>query len=192
MNPVTHGLLSWLVANGAGLERRERLAVTLAGLAPDLDGLGMIAELATRDSAQPLLWWSDYHHVLGHNLAFAIVCAAVAWAASGRRWRTAALAVATFHLHLLCDLVGGRGPDGHQWPIHYLYPFSDAGAWRWSGQWALNAWPNVAITVAALLITFVLAWRRGFSPLEMVSLRADQALVAALRRRFGAGGRTQP
>jgi hypothetical protein len=55
----------------------------------------------------------------------------------------------------------------------------------WSGQWQLNAWPNFAITGALLALMFYLAWRRGFSPLEMVSGRADRAFVKALRERFG-------
>ena len=56
----------------------------------------------------------------------------------------------------------------------------------WSGQWALNAWPNFAITTGLLALTFVLAWKKGFSPLEMVSVRADGKFVEALRARFGA------
>ena len=54
----------------------------------------------------------------------------------------------------------------------------------WNGQWALNAWPNFVITGVALIITFYLAWLRGYSPLEMISVRADTAFVAALRGRF--------
>jgi hypothetical protein len=38
------------------------------------------------------------------------------------------------------------------------------------------------LTIALLLMTFYLAWVRGFSPLEMVSLKADAAFVAALRK----------
>jgi len=60
----------------------------------------------------------------------------------------------------------------------------------WSGQWQLNAWPNFLITGTALALTFYLAWRRGFSPLEIVSKRADDAFIGALRNRIprkGAG-----
>ena len=38
--------------------------------------------------------------------------------------------------------------------------------------------------LASLVATLVLAWRNGYSPLEMVSQRADRAFVAALRQRF--------
>jgi hypothetical protein len=54
----------------------------------------------------------------------------------------------------------------------------------WRGQWQLNAWPNVILTITLLTITFWLAWRRGFSPLEMVSEKVDAAFVAALRNRW--------
>jgi len=96
----------------------------------------------------------------------------------------ALLALAAFHVHLLGDLVGARGPDGHQWPVSYLWPWSQAG-WTWSGQWALNAWPNLLLTGLAVLWVLYRGWSQGRTPLELVSRRADAALVAALRRRFG-------
>jgi hypothetical protein len=81
-------------------------------------------------------------------------------------------------------LAGSRGPDGDQWPIPYLLPFSHRWEWTWGGQWELNAWPNFVVMGAALALTFYLAWRRGHSPLEMFSRSADKAFVEALRRRF--------
>lgn len=185
MNPVTHFLVSWGVASVAALDRRDRAIVTLAGIAPDLDGLGAIPELITRNSAHPLDWFSRYHHVLGHNVGFALVVTGASFVLATRRWKAAALACVTFHLHLLCDVMGARGPDGDQWPIAYLLPFSRVWDWRWRGQWPLNAWQNFAITGAALALTFYLAWTRGYSPLEMVSRKADAAFVAALRQRLG-------
>lgn len=183
MNPITHLLISWVVADAGTLTKRERAMVTLAGLVPDADGVGIVAEVFTRQSDRPLTWWTDYHHLLGHNLSVGFVVAAVSFALATKRWKTAALAFLTFHLHLFCDLIGARGPDGYQWPIPYLVPFSDAGVLIWDGQWALNAWPNLVITVVVLLITFYWAWRKGHSPVEMVSVAADQAFVAALRQR---------
>jgi len=72
MSPVTHLLVGWLTANAVELNRRERACVTLAGVIPDVDGLGIVAEVVTKDSAHPLTWWSDYHHLLGHNLGFCL------------------------------------------------------------------------------------------------------------------------
>lgn len=170
----------------APLERRERAIITLAGVAPDFDGLGMVVDFATRHSATPTEWWGTYHHVLGHNLLFGAVLSAVGFGIGRKRLLTAALTFFSFHLHILGDIAGGRGPDGDQWPIHYLWPFSNDPALSWSGQWALNAWPNFAVTIALLGVTFYAAWRLGRSPLEFVSLRADAGLCATLRRRFGA------
>ena len=33
---------------------------------------GAIVEVLTRESENPLLWWSEYHHVIGHNIGFAV------------------------------------------------------------------------------------------------------------------------
>jgi hypothetical protein len=95
------------------------------------------------------------------------------------------LALLAFHIHLLCDLAGARGPDGHQWPIPYFLPFSNHWQLTWQGQWAINAWPNILFTMLLLGITFYVAWQRGYSPLELVSKKADAAFVSAIRRRFG-------
>lgn len=185
MSPVTHFLSGWVLANCARLDRRERALVTLACVAPDVDGLGIIPELLTRNSAHPLLWFTLYHHSL-HTLAFALVVSALAFALASEKWKTALLALLSFHLHLFEDILGSRGPDGYQWPIPYLQPFSSALQLAWRGEWGLNAWPNVVITVALLFTTLWLAWRRGFSPLEMISSKADAALAATLRQRFPA------
>ncbi len=184
MSPVTHFLSGWVFANCARLDRRERAIVTLACVAPDVDGLGIIPELLTRNSSHPLLWFTLYHHSL-HTLAFSVAVAVIAFALARQRWKTALLSLASFHLHLFEDILGSRGPDGYQWPIPYLAPFSSSLQLVWRGEWGLNAWPNVAITVLLLLITLWLAWRRGFSPLEMISQRVDTDFVRTLRQRFG-------
>lgn len=185
MNPITHFLIGWTVANiDDQLTRRERAIITLAGVAPDIDGFGIITELLTRDSDHPLLWWSEYHHVLGHNLGFGLLVTSMSFLLATRRWKTAFLAFLSFHLHLLGDLIGARGPDGYQWPIPYLLPFSGVWQWTWQGQWEFNAWPNFVITGVVLIITFYLAWKRGYSPLEMISTSADKAFVKTLRHRF--------
>lgn len=185
MSPITHAFLGWLVAaTDARSTRRERACVTLAGLAPDLDALGTLPQLLTAQSAHPVYWGSDFHHVLGHNLLAAVLVTAVASALAERRAVTGALAFASFHLHILGDLVGSRGGDGYTWPMAYLFPMSESFTLSWSGQWQLDAWPNFVITAAALAVTFRLAWLRGYSIVELISLPADRAFVAALRARF--------
>jgi membrane-bound metal-dependent hydrolase YbcI (DUF457 family) len=185
VSPVTHFFTGWVFANCFDLARRDRALITLACVVPDIDGLGIIPELLTRNSAHPLLWFSLYHHSL-HNLAFALVIGVIGCVFATKKWMTSSLAFLSFHLHLLEDLVGSRGPDGYQWPIPYLEPFSTHLQLIWRGQWSLNAWPNILITIAMLVTILWLAWRRGFSPIEMVSRRADAIFVAVLRRRIPA------
>lgn len=185
-------MTGWILATGTirggqPADRKDRAIIVLASVAPDLDGLGIIPEITTRYSAHPLDWFSRYHHMFFHNLGFALAVTALVFIVSRRRagkWRLAALAFLAVHLHLLEDLVGSRGPDGYQWPIPYLLPFSDRVQLTWDGQWALNAWPNVVITLVLLLLTLYLAAKQRRSPLETFSRPADQVLVTALRRRI--------
>jgi inner membrane protein len=224
MSPVTHFFAGWLLASVSPtrrptkLTRREKALVVAAAVAPDIDGLGIVPELLTRNTSHPLLWFSEYHHSL-HTLAFALVCTLAGYliagllapsrifAASGsisdftfgpdirkprptnRRspshpWLTAFLVFISFHLHLLCDVIGARGPDGDQWPIPYLKPFSNTLQLTWHGQWALNAWQNFVITGLLLLATFWIAWKYASSPVELVSQSANDSFVFALRRRI--------
>jgi inner membrane protein len=186
VNPITHTLVGWCLAEiVSGIGVRERGAIVLASVAPDLDGFGLPFELATRDTVRPLLWWSEYHHALAHNLLSAVIVGlAAALFTKARRVLVGVCAFGAFHLHLLCDLAGSRGPDGYEWPIPYLHPFSARLHLTWSGQWALNAWPNIFLTVVLLVVTFVLAWRRGYSPVKLFSARADRAFIDTLHARF--------
>lgn len=173
-------MLSWLLAEAAPerrFDRRARAAITLAGIAPDLDGLGAPVEVL---SGGALPWFAEYHHRLCHNGLAALACAALAWAWCRRDWRVAGMALLAAHLHLLCDILGSRGPDGHDWPIPYLVPFS-AWEWRWSGQWALNAWPNIAVTLAAIAAIAWLGARRRRTPLEILHPGLDGRVCTRLR-----------
>ena len=192
MNLFTHALIGWTVANAAPLSRRDRAIVMFASLIPDIDGLGILIDLATWHSASPTHWYDQFHHVLGHNLCFALVVTALAFVLANQRRLVAALSFVSFHLHLLGDLVGSRGPDGYQWPLPYLVPWSAAWQLTWQGQWALNAWPNFLITGVLLATMFSLAWQRGYSPVEIISTKADAAFIETLRARFGSPGASHP
>jgi len=191
VHPATHLLVSWTVAESARLSKRDRTLVTLAGVLPDIDGLGVIAEIATERSTSPLYWWSEYHHVLCHNIGFCLLILPIAALLATKRWAVIMLCAIAFHLHLLGDIAGSRGPDGHQWPIPYLLPYSGHWQLTWDGQWELNAWPNIVLTVVLLALTLYLAWKRGHSPVGMVSSHADAAFTATLRKRFGAPRRSR-
>ena len=185
MNPVTHFLAGWALSLPFSLERRDRGLVVAASVAPDLDSLGLVADLARGRPADSLDLWSRYHHTLGHNIGFAVLCTALCAILARRRCLAALLAFVAIHLHFVGDIIGARGPDGCQWPIPYLLPFSNCAQLTVRWQWALNAWPNMVLTSGLILLTLWFAWRRGISPLGLVSIRADHALVATLRNRFG-------
>jgi hypothetical protein len=184
MSPVTHFLASWVIASFPRLERRDVALVTFAGIAPDVDGFGFLPELLTRNSAHPIDWFTRYHHVLAHNLPFAILIAVGTFAFARRRWPTAGLAFLAVHLHFLMDVVGSRGPDGFNWSIPYFEPFSSRLQLSWSGQWALNSWQNIVITLGLLAFAGIRSIQTGRSPVEIFSPGADRQVVAALRQRF--------
>ena len=177
MNPVTHALTGWVLGQSAVHERRDIALITAGTLLPDLDGLGIIAEKLTAGSAHPLLWYTEFHHRLGHNLLAGLLCGFAVWAAARDRARAAFLAVFGFHLHLLEDILGSGGPDGERWTIPYLLPFRSDFVIDWTGQWPIEAWPNLLLTFLLLAATLWLARTHGFSPMGLLSSRADAALV---------------
>ncbi len=197
MNPITHALVGWTVAQRLSPHRRDRLMITLAGILPDIDGFGLPVEALTDGKHD---WYSAWHHTLTHNLT-AVVILSLALSGVSRlleQRRPAALGapaplasrhvffacLLSAHLHLLGDLIGSKGPDGDPWPVPYFVPFSDF-TWVAPFQWEINAWPNFALTIVLLFWMFRCAWRDGHSPIGLVSTRADNAFVATLRMRFG-------
>jgi len=186
MSPITHFLAGWALAERFAADRRSRLFVTLVGVVPDLDGLGVVIDSANRVLGRPESdWFSTVHHFLLHGLFGALLALGVCVAFGARRWSLLFLILLSYHLHLLCDLVGSRGPiPGEIWPIQYWAPFTRAGTISWSGQWALNAWPNIVLTIVLLVWALARAVRRGFSPVSLFSPTADAIVVATLRQRW--------
>lgn len=183
MSPSAHLLASWLSAFPFGLAHRERRIVTLAGVSPDLDGVGWLADRMAPWWGVETDWYATYHHLIAHNLLAALVIAGVAsLLAKSRRAVVFGLSLFVVHLHFLCDVLGSKGPDGYQWPISYLVPFSDGYPWVWSGQWELNAWQNTVIALTMLVIACFLAWRKRYSFVEVISSRLDRAFFAMLDR----------
>jgi inner membrane protein len=188
MHVGTHFLSGWLVAlPKEGLTPRERGAIALAGVAPDLDGLGLVVDKVNQWMGRESIYYEEWHHVLAHNLGGALFFAALVagLARRGRRLTVSLLAFLSVHLHLLFDLMGSKGSDGSQWPIPYLAPFSQAWQLTWSGQWQFNSWQNTTILAVVLLLVVRGAWKYRRSPVGLISQRADDEFVATLKRRFG-------
>ena len=72
MSPVTHFFAGWLLASVSPtgrpttLTRREKALVVAASVAPDIDGIGIIPELLTRNTSHPLLWFSAVSPFAAH------------------------------------------------------------------------------------------------------------------------------
>ena len=186
MSPVTHFLISWSTGSAFAIGKKDRMLVTLAGTIPDIDGIGLLWDLpASHASGGDLVYWARFHHVLGHNITFCLAIVFCAWFLASRRFMTCFAVFLAFHIHLLCDLVGSKGPDQY-WSIPYLMPFSHSWDFVWTGQWPLNSWQNFAITAIAIIYCGYMAWGKGVSPVEVFSQRANQVFADTLRLRFGA------
>lgn len=170
MHAPTHLALSWLVGHPL-MERRDRRLVAWAGLAPDLDALSLLSGPGT---------FSRFHHVLGHGVVAAVLVTTLFTVFARDRLKVAALALVTFHLHLVCDLIGA----GRDWPIVYFWPFNNYEYFSPYG-WPLASWQNAAITLVALAFIAWIGIVRGYTFGEtFLPAKADGAVVEALRRRF--------
>jgi len=169
VSPIVHAELSWLCAQGLPT-RRERILVTLAGVAPDLDGLGLALYPWDGGAA-----YGSWHHLIGHNIFLALIVAGLCSLAG---WRCGLLAFAAFHLHLVCDLLG----SGAAWPIAYLWPLEDRWIFPPPWAWELSSWQNGVIGVAATIACLLTALGPRRTLLEVISLRLDQTAVGMVRR----------
>jgi inner membrane protein len=119
MSPATHLFMSWVIAAKTTDNPRDCRLVTLAGVLPDVDGLGLIPDVVTRALGyRGTLYYEHYHHFLLHGIYGGVAIAVLLACFARHRWRVLLLALLVFHLHLLCDIAGSRGPDPDDlWPI---------------------------------------------------------------------------
>ena len=80
-------------------------------MAPDLDGLRVLAEMEA---------YGEWHHVVTHGLFTATIVAIVGMMLPQERWKVGLLTFLTFHLHLLSDWLG----SGVDWRLMYFWPVS--------------------------------------------------------------------
>ena len=186
MSPVIHFLGSWLIASATTNNPRDRKLVTLAGILPDADGLGLVADVASAmvsGTDNTFHYYQQYHHLLLHGWPGAIATSALLTFFGRQRWRVFFLCLLTFHLHLLCDLASSRGPGvSDLWPICYSEPVYPHPIWFWKGQWRLDGWQNRIICVTLFLTELWLASRRGYSCAEIFSRKLDTTFVAVLQK----------
>ncbi len=186
MSPLTHLIGSWLVASATTNNTRDRKLVTLAGVLPDADGLGVVADVVgswITGKECTFYYYQTYHHLLLHGWPGAICVSLLLMFFARQRWRVLLLCLLIFHLHLLCDLVGSRGPTiGDFWPICYSEPMFRHPIWFWKGQWKLDGWQNQTIFIVLLLTSFWVAVKRGCSFVEVISSRLDAIFVGVIQK----------
>jgi len=190
MAPTTHLLASWIVAAKTTDNLRDCRLVALAGILPDVDGLGYVADLYNRVFKNKVTdYYQQYHHIWMHGGLGALAVTAVLVCFARRRGRVAILSLLVYHLHLLCDLIGSRGPDPtDRWPIYYLAPLTlhsswlrTHSVWSWKYQWQLFGWQNGVISIALFVWAMALAIQRGDSIIGVFNRRADAVFVGKLR-----------
>jgi hypothetical protein len=186
MSPGTHLLASWIVAVKTTDNPHDCRLVALAGILPDADGLGLVADIVKgwwTHTEPTYRYYQQYHHYLWHGAPAAFLTAALLACLARRRGRVAILALVVFHLHLLCDLIGSRGPAPEDlWPIFYFAPFSLHPMWIWKGQWQLYGWQNQAISVVLLLWALWISSGRKDSFVGVFSRRLDGIFLAVLHK----------
>ena len=128
-------------------------------------------------------YYQQYHHYLLHGWPGAMIVSVLLMFFGRQHWRVLFACLLTFHLHLVCDLIGSRGPTARDlWPICYSEPFFRHPIWFFKSQWRLDGWQNRVITLILFLTELGLAPRRGYSCVEVFNRKADTVFVAVLRK----------
>ncbi len=183
MTPPQHFIISWVVANTANLDRRSRVGITLAGILPDVDGLGYFVDRANLRFDIYSQYYMTYHHVFGHNVFAGLLIASITAFCCQRKITVFLLSLLAFHLHLLADLAGSMGGDGYQWPIYYLYPLLPDFTLTWAGQWELSSWKNSAFGISFFIIALILARYKQVTFFEFFSIRVEKKVKEVARQR---------
>jgi hypothetical protein len=186
MSPITHLIGSWLVASAVTDNPRDRKLVTWAGVLPDIDGLGIVVDIVhsvVSGHENKFQYYQQYHHILSHGWPGAIVISLLLTCFARKKPQVLFWCLITFHLHLLCDLIGSRGPTiGDLWPICYSEPVFHHPIWFWKHQWRLDGWQNQFIFVVLLATSLWVAVKKGCSFVEVISQRLDSVFVKVLQK----------
>jgi hypothetical protein len=184
MSPITHFLVGWVGFEPFLRCQRDRALVCLVGLAPDLDGAGILIDLFNKFAGGPTSnFYQEWHRLYGHGITAALLFALIAALLAHDRLRVSLAAFVNAHLHFLCDLAGSRGSTVDDlWGLYYLSPWDTTYEIVWRGQWELVSWQNMLISVALMAVLLERASRKGYSPVGLISPRADRVFVDVLRQ----------
>jgi hypothetical protein len=161
---VGHLQYGWWFAHWGEFNRRERAAIALAGVGPDLDGLTLLAGGEA---------FNRYHHILFHNLGATLAAALLAGLVFWRRPRVWLLIVFAFAAHVVEDYAT-VGWDQFPWAPFAASRVNLAGDLpNWLVQGVFQA-------VAMVFIMGMTVWiylRHQRTPLDILSPTLDRLLV---------------
>jgi hypothetical protein len=157
-------LIAWLLAVGFLKNVNDRRLVVIAGVALDIDGALSLV------SVQSFL---DYHHTFGHSFVFGLPLALIAGSLAKDKLRVIPVALGTFSLHLVADIIGTN------WAVYPLYPFSEFGLTIGSllSNYVIYFVIDPVAFIIILIAVIVVAYRKEFSPVEFISEKYDRQLV---------------
>jgi len=164
VSPVGHLQFGWWFAHWGEFSRRERAAIALAGVGPDLDGLALLAGGEG---------FHRYHHILFHNLGATLAAALLAGLFLWRRPRVWLLTVFAFAVHVVEDYVT-VGWDQYPWQPFAASPVNLS---RLLPNWLVQGVFQVAAMVFILGVTVWIYLRHRRTPLEIISPALDRLLV---------------
>jgi inner membrane protein len=164
MHVQTHVMSGWCVGNLFRLTGRERLWCMVAASAADVDGLSIIGGRRM---------YQDWHHVVGHNLFFAVLLAGALAAFSTHRFKAFWVYLGLAHLHLVLDWFG----SGPLWGIYYLWPASREHLRYFEGAWEFSSWQNYLTAGMFLGWTVLIGVYLRRTPLEVIMPELDWKLV---------------
>lgn len=179
-------MASWLIASATMNNARDRRLVTLAGIIPDADGVGIVVDVVkalVSGQEPPFVYYQRFHHVWLHGWPGALLVAVLLASFGRQRLPVGLWCLVVFHLHLLCDLAGSRWPSpADLWPICYGEPLFHHPIWFWKGQWRLDGWQNRIISLVLFGFVLWLAANRGYSCVEVFSSRLDAVFSGTLQK----------
>ena len=166
MQLLIHALVGWGGGNLVCTTPRERAGAMAVSLIADADGAALLGGVAA---------YQDYHHVVGHNLAYGLLASAgLAWWL-GRRWPVFGGYAGLYALHLLMDFYG----SGQAWGLAWWWPFSPR--YDYCPQaWELNSWQNFTVLGLGVAVCGWIYWRCRRTPLEYVAPAWDRRCLGAL------------
>ena len=164
MSPIVHGLIAWLLAVAFLKNVNDRRLAVIVGVAPDIDGIFTFFNMHL---------FFDYHHTFGHSFVFGLPLAFIAGALAKDKLKVVPVALGTFSMHLIADIVGTN------WAVHPLFPFSDLGLTIGSilSSYMIYFVVDTIAFIIVLIAIISVAYKKEFSPVEFISEKYDRQLV---------------